>query len=70
MSDQGSDAQAVVGLGHVAETGDAAQVDDHRRLGRPDSEERKQAVPAGEDQRLAGALLEDPERRPEVSGPQ
>ena len=56
----GADAQLVVGLGDAVETGDVAHVDEERRLGEAELDERDEAVATRQQLRLAFAVLEDP----------
>ena len=56
----GPDAQVVVGLDDAVEAGDVAQVDEQRRLGEAQLDQRDEAVAARQQLRLAFAVLEDP----------
>ena len=66
MGRPGADAQVVVGLDDAVEAGDVAQVDEQARLRQAELDEREEAVAAGQELRLAFAILEDPQRLVQV----
>ena len=66
MRGPGADPQVVVGLDDAVEAGDVAEVDEERRLGEPELDQRDEAVAAGQELGLAFAVLQDPQRLVQV----
>src|SRR4029079_12855929 len=62
MRRPGADPQVVVGVDDAVEPADRLEVDEDAGLTEPELQERDQAVPAGEELRLAFSLVEDPDR--------
>ena len=62
MGRPGTDAQVVIVLDDAIEPGHVAQVDEQRRLGEAQLDQRQEAVAARQQLRLAFTILEDLQR--------